>query len=153
MIEMRKVTDVDTLLEWRKEVIRAVFEMEPSSTLIDANRRFYEIHIPDNSHLAIVSSIDGEDCGCAAVCFSDEMPSPDNPSGKCAYLMNIYVRESYRMRGVAHAMLHRLIEEALTRGSGKIFLETTDDGRPVYESIGFKDMDNMMKYMFPPLVS
>ncbi len=26
----------------------------------------------------------------------EELPSPDNPSGKCAYLMNIYVREAFR---------------------------------------------------------
>ena len=80
------------------------------------------------------------------VCFYSELPSPDNPGGLCAYLMNIYVRSSFRKMGVAHRIVGRLIEEARKSGCGKIYLETTPEGRPVYESIGFLDMPDMMKY-------
>lgn len=145
MMKIRKVRDIYTLMKWRKEVIRTVFGREPSAELLDANRRFYEAHIPDDSHYAIIASFDDTDCGCSAICFSDEMPSPDNPSGKCAYLMNIYVRAQYRAHGFAHTMVRHLIEVASKRGCGKIYLETTDAGRPVYESIGFKDMKDIMK--------
>ena len=60
--------------------------------------------------------------------------------------MNIYVRKQFRNHGIAHAIVGRLIEEAKKRGCGKIYLETTEEGKPVYASLGFRDMPDMMKY-------
>ena len=144
-IELREVTAIPTLMHWRAEVIRHVFGVEPDRRLLVMNRRYYREHIPDGSHIAICAACDGEDAGCGGVCFTDEHPSPDNPSGKCAYLMNIYVRESFRRHGVAHAIVSHLIGLARSRGCGKIYLETTDEGKPVYTSLGFHDLPGMMK--------
>lgn len=144
MTEVRKTTSLDELIEWRKEVIANVFDIEADDTMLDANRRYYRTHIPDNSHIAVVASCEGIDCGCGALCFSEELPSPDNPGGKCAYLMNIYVREAYRNRGIAHSIVRHLLYMAKERGCDKIYLETTGKGRPVYLSLGFRDMPDMM---------
>lgn len=146
MVGLRKVTALPTLMRWRAEVIRSVFGVEPSKRLLVANRQFYRNHLADGTHIAYVADLDGEDCGCGAVCFSDELPSPDNPTGRCAYIMNVYVREPYRNRGVARHIVRCLIDEALQRSCGKIFLETTAEGRRLYLSLGFADMPDMMKY-------
>ena len=114
--------------------------------MLEANRLYYENHIADGTHVAFVASYDGVECGCGAVCFTDELPSPDNPTGRCAYLMNIYVREPFRKHGIAHHVVSHLIDVAKKRGCGKIYLETTADGKSVYSSLGFKDMPDMMKY-------
>lgn len=145
-IGLTRVTDLDTLMRWREEVIRHVFGENPGEALMEANRDYYLRHVADGSHVAFVAEYGGEECGCGAVCFTDELPSPDNPTGHCAYLMNIYVRRPFRQHGVAHAIVRRLLEEAREHGCMKIYLETTDDGKPVYTSLGFKDMPDMMKY-------
>lgn len=145
MIEIRKIESLPELMKWREEVIRNVFCVAPDKSLLDTNRKYYETHVADGTHVAIVAAEGGEECGCGAVCFSDELPSPDNPTGRCAYIMNIYVRERFRNNGVAHLIVSRLIEAAKKRNCGKIYLETTDDGRPVYSSLGFRDMQDMMK--------
>jgi N-acetylglutamate synthase-like GNAT family acetyltransferase len=72
------------------------------------------------------------------------MPSPDNANGKCAYLMNIYCREPYRHQGVGHALVRWLVGQVQASGIRKIYLETSDSGRPLYQSLGFRDMENMM---------
>ena len=146
MIDLRLTTDIDLLMIWRAEVIRNVFGAEPDKRLIEANRRYYVCHVPDKTHIAFIASSEDQDCGCGAICLTDELPSPDNPSGRCAYLMNIYVREAYRNHGIAHRIVSRLLEEAKNRECGKIYLETTADGKPVYTSLGFRDMADMMKY-------
>ena len=74
-----------------------------------------------------VAEYDGVECGCGAVCFTEELPSPNNPTGRCAYLMNIYVRELFRNKSIAHHIITRLVDEARGRGCGKIYLETTSD--------------------------
>lgn len=56
--------------------------------------------------------------------LDQEMPSPDNLSGQCAYLMNIYTYLEFRGRGVG---------------------EISKPGRKLYEKIGFVDMPDMMK--------
>ena len=145
MTEFRTITDLTTLMEWRREVIEHVFGQEPSPALLRANEDYYRKHIAAGSHLAVVALYDGIPAGCGSVCFSEELPSPDNHSGLCGYLMNIYVKEPYRTHGIGHSIVKHLIREALHRGCGKIYLETTDDGRPVYESLGFHDMKDMMK--------
>lgn len=145
MIELQSIYDVPELLRWRREVIRNVFDLEPSLELMESNENFYRKHIADKSHLAFKALYEGEEAGCGAVCFTEELPSPDNPSGKCGYLMNIYVKDKFRQHGVAHAIVRRLVEEAESRECGKIYLETTEEGRPVYESIGFRDLPDMMK--------
>lgn len=146
MIELKEIKALPTLICWQEEVIRNVFGEKPDLRLLDANRRYYSRHIADGSHLAFMATIDGEEAGCGAVCLSEELPSPDNPSGRCAYMMNIYVRKAFRNKGVAHFIVSRLIEEAKKRKCGKIYLETTKDGRAVYSSLGFKEMKDMMKY-------
>lgn len=131
---------------WRSEVILHVFGHEADDQLLAANRDYYRTHVADGTHLAFVAVYDGEECGCGALCLTDELPSPDNPTGHCAYLMNIYVRDNFREHGIAHRLVARLINEAEARGCDKIYLETTDEGRPVYSSLGFRDMPDMMKH-------
>ncbi|MDE6161826.1 MAG: GNAT family N-acetyltransferase, partial [Muribaculaceae bacterium] len=103
-----------------------------------SNRQYYRRHIADGTHMAFIAYCDGEECGCGAVCFTDELPSPENPTGKCANLMNIYVRMPYRNRGIAHSIVGRLVEEARKHECGKIYLETTSAGKSLYLSSGFR---------------
>ena len=50
--------------------------------------------------LACFAYVGNEIVGCGGICLYQEMPSPDNPSGGCAYLMNIYTRPEFRGQGV-----------------------------------------------------
>ncbi len=145
-VNMREVIVIPTLMHWRKEVIENVFGVVPSKELMAANRMYYMKHIADGSHIAIVAEIDDQDVGCGAICLSDELPSPDNPSGRCAYLMNIYVRKEYRGHGVGHSIVCWLVEKARQLGCDKIYLETTDGARSLYKDIGFKELSGFMKY-------
>lgn len=138
MVELRNMRDIDELQKWRFEVIGTVFATEAEEALMEANRRFYERHIADNSHVAFIASIDGKDVGCGAICLTEELPSPENPSGRCAYLMNIYVRDEMRHQGVGGRIVGRLVEEAHQRGCGKIYLESTDMACMFYQELGFR---------------
>lgn len=145
-IKIREITALPTLMHWRKEVIENVFGIVPTQRLLAANRRYYREHIADGTHIAMVASIDDMDVGCGAICLSDELPSPDNPSGHCAYVMNIYVRAEYRARGIGHAIVRQLVEKARALGCDKIYLETTDAARSMYKDIGFTELPGIMRF-------
>lgn len=133
-------------MHWRKEVIENVFGIVPSKRLLAASRRYYLDNIADGSHIAVVAEIDGTDAGCGAICMTDELPSPDNPTGRCAYLMNIYVKKEFRGRGIDRSIVEWLVEKAREENCGKIWLETTEMAEPLYRNIGFKELPGIMKY-------
>lgn len=143
--------DLDYLLKWRMESVETVFALDrpwDDDAIRDANRAYYEEHLGVD-HIACMASIDGEDVGMGAVCIQKEMPSPDNPSGRCAYVMSIYTRPEARGRGVGRAVVETLIAYAHARGADKVYLEATDEGAPLYESLGFEPMVGMMKLARP----
>jgi len=73
------------------------------------------------------------------------MPSPDNINGKCAYLMNIYVKPKYRKQGIGKKICSWLIELAKSKNITKIYLETSDTAKVMYEKLGFEEMKNYLK--------
>lgn len=145
MITVRRTEEIIELLRWRSEVIEHVFGQRPDEALMAENERYYLAHVPSGRHLAYIAEVDGAEAGCGSICLTEELPSPDNPDGKCAYLMNIYVRDAFRERGVGHEIVKRLIAEARALKCEKIYLETTAEGRSLYESLGFADLPDMMK--------
>jgi GNAT superfamily N-acetyltransferase len=56
-----------------------------------------------------------------------------------ALVFNMFTRPAYRRRGIASELLARLIAEARARGIRALRLRPTDDGRPLYERLGFRD--------------
>ena len=148
-VEVRELgpEDLEEALAWRMEVLRCVFaEDEPwdAEAQRTANRCYYE-HALGHTHRAFIASVNGEAAGCGAFCLQEEMPSPDNPSGRNAYLMNVYTRPPFRGYGVGEAVVSRLIAAAREAGAGKIYLEATAMGEPLYTSLGFIPIEGMMK--------
>ena len=139
--------DFEEALDWRMEVLGVVFEeAEPwnHAALRKANGRFIGKHLGSDL-VHCIASYAGEDAGCGAICFQDELPSPDNREGWNAYLMNIYTRPAFRGHGIGRAVVAELIARARERGAGKIYLETTAMGAALYEGLGFVYMEGMMR--------
>lgn len=149
-INIRKATleDMDLLLQWRMEVLHEVFSLKKDHSLDvlkEINRCYYENELLSGGHIACFACISNETVGCGGICLYHEMPSPDNPSGKCAYLMNIYTHPQFRKQGVGKAIVKWLTEQARQQGISKIYLETSEAGRCLYQKMGFTPMQDMMK--------
>lgn len=150
IIRKATIEDLDLLVSWRMEVLNAVFGnvvMQDWSLLEQANRGYYAQTLCTQEHCACFALQEAQVVGCGGICLSREMPSPDNPTGLCAYLMNIYTVPTFRGHGVGVSVVRWLINEARNRQITKIYLETTGEGRKLYRNMGFDDMPDMMKLM------
>ncbi len=149
-IKIRKAepSDLELLLKWRMTVLREVFSIPadcPTEELEQENRRYYQAALPAGSHIACFACADQQIVGCGGMCIYQEMPSPDNPDGRCAYLMNIYTRPEIRKQGVGEAIINWLVGQAAARGISKIYLEASEAGKSLYKKMGFVSMPDMMK--------
>jgi len=83
--------------------------------------------------------------GAGGISYFQVMPTYHNPTGKKAYIMNMYTKPDYRRRGIAFKTLDLLVSDAKKRGITAISLEATAMGRPLYEKYGFIKMNNEME--------
>lgn len=146
-MEYRLLDNIQEAVAWRMEVLEAVFGPMTErlrEKLRSANESFISRNLGSDLIMIIIREGDAE-IGCGAYCFQSELPSPDNPSGRCAYLMNIYVRRCYRHHGVGGFIVRMLVALARNRGIGKIYLETTEQARNLYLKSGFSPLNDMMK--------
>ena len=147
-IKIATLNDLELLLDWRMTVLKEVFELESTSEdLRTQNEMYYRKHLADKSHVACfaVNSKTGEIVGCGGICYQTEMPSPENCDGSCGYLMNIYTLKNFRHRGIARQIVEFLIADARSRGTQKIYLESSTAALNLYRSIGFDFMENYLK--------
>jgi ribosomal protein S18 acetylase RimI-like enzyme len=146
-IQKATLDDLDTLMQWRMTVLTEVFSLPPdaeTTALEAANRTYYRQAIPDESHIACLVRRGEKTVGCGGLCIQREMPSPDNPSGGCGYLMNIYTAPEHRKQGIGEQTIRWLTGQARSRGITKIFLETSPSARELYLRLGFRPMPDQM---------
>ena len=140
--------DLDLLVHTRVQVLLAANGLpeETDMTAVEtASRDYYRAALADGNHAAWLV-FDGDTwIGAGGVSFYRIMPTYHNPSGRRAYLMNIYPRPDYRRRGIARHWVDLLVGEARQRGITAISLEATDMGRPLYEAYGFVQMPAEME--------
>ena len=146
MIEFRIATagDIDLMMSSRLEMLHVVNDLsgdyEFSDELIDYSRDYFL-----NGDQTTVLALDGQTViGCASMSYMTIMPTFSHPTGKRAHLMNVYTNSNYRRQGIARRMVTMLIDDAWEKGATEISLDATESGRPLYESLGFKDSKECM---------
>jgi GNAT superfamily N-acetyltransferase len=86
--------------------------------------------------------------GGLAVSHYQVLPSGRNPSGLCAYVLNMFVEPEYRRKGIATELIEFVISKCREKGVGKVALHATEMGWPIYEKAGFTKTENYMeKYL------
>jgi GNAT superfamily N-acetyltransferase len=69
--------------------------------------------------------------------------SDDLELGPEAIVLNVYVASSWRRRGVADGLMRALLHELAARSIRRIVLHASDDGRRLYERLGFVATNEM----------
>ena len=142
------IADLEILTETRIEVLRAANELSDDVDMSDVKKQTFEYYknaLENDTHSAYLV-FDGEVfVGAGAVSYFQVMPTFHNPTGKKAYIMNMYTNPAYRRRGIAFKVLDLLVTEAKAKGITAISLEATAMGKPLYTKYGFVKMNDEME--------
>ncbi len=142
------IQDIDILTKTRIEVLRAANQLPDDVNMIEVEKQsysYYEKALCDDTHIAYLIFDENRFVGAGGVSFFQVMPTYHNPSGKKAYIMNMYTVPEYRRKGIAYKTLDMLIADTKRKGISAISLEATPMGRPLYEKYGFVKMQDEME--------
>ena len=140
--------DIKELVRTRIIVLRAANKLSDDvdmSLVEQETYAYYQWALETGEHIAYLVYDNGTFIGAGGVSFYRVMPTYHNPSGKKAYIMNMYTAPEYRRQGIAFHTLDLLVKDAKNQGISQIALEATDMGRPVYEKYGFVKMEDEME--------
>lgn len=145
------LSDLEILVSTRINVLRSANQLD---LLVDmkevekSSRLYYQEALASDNHTAfLVYNADDNVIGAGAVSYYQVMPTYHNPSGKKAYIMNMYVAPEHRRKEIATKLLDLLIADSKERGIHHITLEATQMGRKLYENYGFRQMADEMEYV------
>jgi len=121
-------------------------------TLVEASRAYFTRAIADGRYVAWVAATGTapheQVVGGAGVQLRELLPRPEGTGrrlvqGPQGLIVNVYTERAWRRRGVAAALMRELLRWCRARGIESLVLHASDEGRPLYEKLGFTDTNEM----------
>lgn len=146
-ISYQKLTDkeIDTFIKMRinqlrEEGAKEEIDLEP------ALKDYYKRHITDGTFISWLAIENGKIIGTSGLSIVEKPPYFGCPSGKIGLLSSMFTDKSYRRKGIAKALLSKIIDEARKQGCGTVQITASDMGVLLYTDFGFTKNDNFMQY-------
>ena len=147
MIRYRRLTegDLDVFIDMRIRQLREEGAKEQID-LRPALRAYYEKHLADHTFVSWLAEEDSVIVATSGMSFVEKPPYFGCPSGRIGLLSSMYTKAEYRRRGIATALLTRVVEDARAYGCGTVQITASDMGVRLYTAFGFVKNSNFMQY-------
>ncbi len=153
MLETRAATveDAATITHHRRRMFVDAGRLD--SPVLDVMAQNFEpwvkSMIAGGKYLGWLTQDEGRVVAGAGLLLLDWPPHPLDPhSTQRGYLLNVYVEPEYRRKRLASKLIELALAEARRRKIRVVALHSTEEGRPLYESTGFR-RTNEMFYVEP----
>ena len=100
---------------------------------------YYEKHL-NKDLMVYVAREEDTIISCAFLFIVEKPMSPSFITGKTGVVLNVYTKPEHRRKGYAKKLMTKMIEDAKAQEVSVIELKATEDGYPLYKSIGFEDV-------------
>lgn len=146
VIRLGVADDVESLVALRATFLAEVASADPTDpALLSALRRYFAAAVPAGEFVAALAVHDGRVVASSGLVYHRHPPSPGNLAGCEAYVMNMYTLPAWRGRGLATALLARLVDVARAGGCCRVVLHALPLARAVYDRAGFVPADGEMR--------
>jgi len=144
-MEFRKanINDVNELVTLRKRQLLDEGAIEEQN--IDRElKEYFSRNIANGTFISWLAIENDEIIATSGLCFYELPPNFSNPSGKVAYITNMYTKNEFRLKGIASKLLEKTINEARLLDYKIIRLHASSEGRNMYLKYGFVDSEGYM---------
>ena len=139
-IREASIDDIDLLIRLRVDFLLEENKLQDVSeidTFMKKLRDYFSKWITAKGFSAIVAEDNDEVCSTAFLSIVERPPRPANPSNLVGTIYNVYTYPQYRRKGIATKVLQSLLANAESLGVASVDLLATEDGKPLYEKLGF----------------
>jgi GNAT superfamily N-acetyltransferase len=117
---------------------------EDVARIESASILFLRRMISEQRFLGWLAERQGEVVAGGGLVISQLLPRPGAvDGGEQALILNVYCEPEHRRRGLARALMEAMLEWCKRERIAKVVLHASQDGRPLYESLGFIQTNEM----------
>jgi GNAT superfamily N-acetyltransferase len=146
-IAIREATleDVPEILRHRRGMYEDMGYKDGSALagMVSTSESYLQQALVDGSFRAWLAETAGRVVGGAAILVNPWPSHPYDQQCRRATILNMYVDPEFRRQGVARRLMQVMIEWGRKEGFVQVNLHASDQGRPLYESLGFKPTNEM----------
>ena len=139
--EKATITDTEALTD-----LRIAYLQEDLGPISDEDLKIIKNSLPSyySKHLqndleVYVCRVDGDIVACTFLLIVEKPMSPSFITGKTGTVLNVYTKPQHRHKGLARQLMTMMLEDATKMKISVIELKSTEDGYPLYQSVGFED--------------
>ena len=109
-----------------------------------ATRAFLRRAIPAGEFVGFLVEVKGVPVAGGGLLVRRMMPRPGHPQGfREAHVLNVFTEERHRRRGHARALMEAILRWCRANGFPRLTLHASGKGKPLYESLGFRTVEEM----------
>lgn len=141
-IGQASVADISALEQLRMDYLKEDFgelASEQKEMLLAEIDPYLRWHLGTGLMVFVARDDEAGIVSCAWLLLIEKPPSPRFPHGRTGTLFNVYTAPAFRRRGLASKVMDALIEDARIRHLDLLELNATEDGYPLYRSLGFRN--------------
>ncbi len=148
IITLREATKLDLplILEQRRLMFIDMGEVASDDEMAGMLSRFQAWALPRmaTGEFRTWFAEDGRsEVGGAGLWMKEYLPGLRTNKERIGYILNVYVRPEERSKGVARLLLNAAVSGAVAAGADVIELHASDQGHPLYASMGFAATNEM----------
>lgn len=145
------LADVSVLVHHRIAMFTDMGAPVDANTLDPAFRAWLAEMMPAGTYRAwLAEAADGAVAGGGGITLLPWPPGPRYPGDRLAFVYNVYTEPAHRRRGLARLVMETIHAWCRDEGISSMALNSSRDGQPLYESMGYAESPSPM--MFLPIV-
>ena len=140
------VGDIPALVELRLGMFESMGYSDPVE--LDRLRKEsyeYMIHkLPSGEYMSWVADVNGQAVASGGLVIHPAPPTISNRRGLEGYVISVFTAPEWRKHGMARAIMTAILDYLKKEGIPAVTLRATEQGRPLYLSLGFTPDDRTM---------
>jgi len=141
------LADADTLIAHRVAMFADMgIAKEAAASINTAFRAWIAESMPAGVYRAWLVEADARIVGGAGITVLPWPPGPLYLGDRLAHVYNVYTEPAHRHRGVAQLVMGAIHEWCRAEGIASLALNTSPDGRRLYEGLGYRESPSPMMF-------
>ena len=139
------VADIPEIARQRRHMCEDMnySDAEALSTMVTVTADYLKKAIPEGSFRSWLACDNGRVVAGGAVVIVPWPAHAYELECRRATILNVYTEPEYRRRGIARQIMETMIAWCREEGFARVSLHASEYGRPLYESLGFVDSNEM----------